>query len=687
MFEKILKIFFILGVLVILTVSTTLFHYCIEQTPPAWIFAKALIFLTLAAHLIIFPLIIIYCKNNLSLRQAFSEIKKGFFSFWLSACLVFFVYLGYFIFFILSAVVIYYKAIPPIFYIFVDLPLFINLLVTIGPISSVVSLALVTKYITAPYFVLLEKEKVFASLSRAEKTYSSRELMSTFFGILPIALAINAVIYFGGNFLFNTLNNFFLTNITIYLVCFLLFVLLALFLLLRYEKTSKKEIDSNHKTAEMAIIAKEGITVFVGLLGFCSLLICLLVGFNVAFRDNDFAKVDDSDLVFGSVEIKEEGNLHFFLIKDKDCSVADTYTLENIWEYDANYHQFIKNNPDQAEEFIEENEEAYRCFDEMTAMSHYSAPLDLKGLIFIDTVHLLVLNRANAFRAAYLFNQGETEKSLENTLGAVRLGYLFSTNQNGPTLIDVLMGGAIQTVAFDGLSFPIKETIDPESLKLYVKKLEEYEITPDAMRKGIRHEYMTISYALDHPEAVEDFGTEGWSEFTENEYLGKLITTSGFFNKPKKTKGIFADYYRHILQWEYSPEKVSGEDIIEFYVGDHPITYGFVDLFIKDNAFGRLNIWMRFMLTNLEEKIKTEKITNLRNRLIRTALAAMAYENETGNPPKNLKELVPEYISQIPEDPFIKNETLQYSSEERKIYSKQIEKIPERERGNYVIEF
>ncbi len=66
-------------------------------------------------------------------------------------------------------------------------------------------------------------------------------------------------------------------------------------------------------------------------------------------------------------------------------------------------------------------------------------------------------------------------------------------------------------------------------------------------------------------------------------------------------------------------------------------------------------------------------------------LSTYAYKNNYGQFPEGLNDLIPDYLSEIPEDPHKEGEKLQYSKEERVIYSQRADEVSEEDRENYKI--
>jgi|GEM_PF-2973828 len=625
--KRIVKIFalpFLLGLL------TFFLHFYVEQTLLSWVVAKIVLVITLTAHLLAFPALLFSLRESVPVIESYKKATKIASSF-LGVLILYYIFIAGGSFFLI---------IPGIIFL--------------------------VWFVFSPYVAIFEEKRGFSALWRSRELVQGKGWKIFFISAPFIIFSVLFGIFFGplliGNFLVFLLG-LYLAGLFYWLILWLVFFRV-------YGEREKMEVSSwkpkVYQKIFFGVVVALGSIVFIGY---------AIFGFNMLFRDYD-PPFDDSHLILPEVEMIKEGNLYIFF-EEGGCGfleITDPLLFISEEQYDT-YYKFIVDNPEWAREIIEENKAVYRCLDRMAEHTHYTSPGDL-GLwpeIIINPGELLKIFRAGSFKSAYLFYQGNDKEALDLIINMAKVGTLM-TEAPRPVFVETMVGVAVHATAFNGYPYSEKVNISLEDAVLYAEKLAELELTEEAFARAIQMEYTYMAYSVDHTaELMEKWGESGAASF---------LKQPSFFWKPEQTKRKFAEHYGPAI--ELKPEEFMEDFHLEMM---RPIELLPLSILVWDNMAGRVIISSTIMILNPWIRMQEIKDTIFLNRAIKVALVLQAYEQETGELPANLTELVPEYLSGVPEDPFYKGVEMGYSPEERKLYSLKKDDVSEYERNQYIIEF
>ncbi len=648
------KTFQILITPFVLGLITLFLHLYVEQTLLTWVLSKIFVVLYLVACLFAFPMVLYSLKKDLSISESYQKTKNIILS------LIFVAFL--------TSIFIYGGAL------FLIVP----------------GLVFLVWFIFCPYVVIFEKKKGFSALWRSKEIASGigweifGVILAFYFAFLTIFLALNWII------------KDFKVNLIVSIVVVMLGSLFPwLFFFKMYKKRRKVEPSPWRPRAFHKVLF-----VLPVVTGSVMFLFYIVLTFNVLFRDYD-PPFRDSHLVLDEVdvvEVKADGNLYNFfkeegflgafhnLTEKNNCgSVQSTSPdshlrafLETDFEDNMSYYQFVEKYPEEAEKIVRKNEEAYQCLERMAEHTHYThfgkLQLDLSAKP-TSPEKLLELIRVNSFKSAYLFYEGNSEEALKIITDIAKVGNMITTAPR-PNMMEYLIGKEVYQIAFNGYPYPKKAVISLENASLHAEKMASLELKKENFARVFNMEYMYAAYAVDNMAKVleETFGDVGDEAF--------ILERSSFFWKPEKTKRKFAETYSPIIDLEMD----KFNDPQETYMGVSDSLHLLpVSMFFKENMLGRILLSSTLVAIDPASRLDGIKSSNFTNRATRVALVVQSYEEENEELPKNLELLVPEYLPEVPEDPFYEGEEIGYSLEERKIYSQRIYDVGKEDK--YLIKF
>ncbi|MSR76054.1 MAG: hypothetical protein EXS68_00480 [Candidatus Ryanbacteria bacterium] len=376
----------------------------------------------------------------------------------------------------------------------------------------------------------------------------------------------------------------------------------------------------------------------------------------------DIAPIDDSDLRLQKISIPDDQNAYFDLIKmskviDQGPSKLGEIVDGKLWDERA------------AADILQKNAEALMYFESAAQKSYYQDPNVADQAQFSPNVILPPLNTfrnmadVSAVKSLALYRQGKIVEALEEAFRAASIGQKMQNSQSH--FIGYLVGFAIKSRALRTMQIILQESeIDSQSLKTYTARLERFYDNEEAMATAFKAEYwgMTV-WAIN---AMTSQDPEKVKAFKENfgEQFGGAVDSYHF--RPNETKLLFADLAR--AQVRDSKKHCGALELQEIKPS---VPYGdswtiLAQQYITENVVGKtLHDVVAAAFGNAQYKRCREDYLVASTQV---AMAIKAFKNDTKVYPASLTELIPKYLSKVPEDPF-DGAALKYDASTKTIYS------------------
>jgi hypothetical protein len=383
----------------------------------------------------------------------------------------------------------------------------------------------------------------------------------------------------------------------------------------------------------------------------------------VFFRD--IKPIDDSDLTLEKIDVPQEQNAYY-----------DFVSLEKGGEvkYPENYVDGDKCFTDEKclKEAGEANENNFAVVDRILAKQYFVNPgFSSPGEISIfDTGY----NNRNILEIAalqpyYLLQKGEDKKAMEAAFKMLEIAQKIKSGR--PGTIDILTAFAFEVIGTKAVQ-DIMNDSDFSSIELlrYSQRMEDLKddgsealvlnfgkanyikmknLTEDLSSGRLTASGLLSIYSIDRSAPEIDSGFE-------------KIFTNKFYLQVNKTERIFADDARKTIEVMRAP---CSSDISYF----PSVIGGGSSVFVSrfwPNAGG--NILYNMIVSNKGSARNTSCSSMSKLLITKTLLALKAYRQDNGRLPDSLDALVPDYLPEIPKDPF-SGEALKYSLEKKIIYS------------------
>lgn len=322
-------------------------------------------------------------------------------------------------------------------------------------------------------------------------------------------------------------------------------------------------------------------------------------------------------------------------------------------------------------ELLERNEESFTYLYRVLSCDKFQYPamaadeltewLDYEHDYSLETVKLAGLW---SIRAMYLFKQGREKKAFDEFFNIIELGQIIEGAHGD--LTNYFVGLIVKKVR--GLEYLQKisaeVTLSPEVLRGYIERLDDFKADQKGIVFAVKRDYMFQCEMIDQimtPEIQKKVELK-YKDFRSIEYvIFKVLGVFGYAYKPNKTKRMFAETYRPYIEKLKNPALT-----VEYSTWPEVIRKSsMVKLFFSENGVGKA--LYKGVDPDLQKILNAIRRENFFVKCTQLLLAAKCYKIETGKQIQSLDELVPRYVSELPQD-FLNGGPIRYSKEKKTIY-------------------
>ncbi len=393
-------------------------------------------------------------------------------------------------------------------------------------------------------------------------------------------------------------------------------------------------------------------------------LIFVLVATAWFFYVTREVEVHDEDLIVKFENVPDDVNGYFALDRARalvdECDLdTDALSVTNNVPSDENlkaYRLFLEEHPDVLNEFYS-----------VTGYQHCRKPINEDELIFTQDIMpvsgLITLGNLSLCHVEFLVREGRNNEALDCLVSHLRIGQMVQNDSNN--LLSGMLGLVVHNQSLMLLvDYLSNGVISKRDLSVLDELLVDVRNGSD-WHQMIRAEYSGIKALCS---SVIDLA---WTN-TPPEIPARMIK---FVYNESLTVKATACFYRDILNHFDNPDV-------------------FVNLPMSiEKDISSLDVCFRFVSGNcvgyLVHAIATPSVLNIGvpvwkqkslTGLVELYLASWKYYDERSELPSELSQLVPEYLPELPTDPYGDGKSFLYDSEKKEIYSAGVERS-ERQAG------
>ncbi len=276
---------------------------------------------------------------------------------------------------------------------------------------------------------------------------------------------------------------------------------------------------------------------------------------------------------------------------------------------------------------------------------------------FVPFVAWRNLSYVMCLQVRWLHESGRVDEALDRAFAFLRFGQMI---ENGPGyLIHCSVGSAFKGMVLREIERIVTSCSLPSGhLLAHAFALSSYENHAESFRNALRGEHSTACCLIDDMASgayKRRHGVDPWG----GRNMAILVRIAYFF-QPEHTKQLLAEDSR---VWIRNADRSFAEISHNFPSNNDRSPAQ--DL-LKPNVVGRL-LFLNSTLSYLNlARARCRSDTVLRG--CQALLALKAYKQDRGSLPETLDELVPDYLKQLPLDPF-DGRPMRYSAEKKIVYS------------------
>lgn len=246
-------------------------------------------------------------------------------------------------------------------------------------------------------------------------------------------------------------------------------------------------------------------------------------------------------------------------------------------------------------------------------------------------------------------NENKTAKATQEIIRTQQfIDTLFEGNS---TLLKAIVGIVNQDIFLKNLMPEIrKSTLTKSEIRKIMLTISKNMNTKNALQKGLQSEYLASKLMIDHIETLKD------SDLIQGP--SKLLLLSPYHFQPNRTKRLNKELWQMII----NNMNLEIEQKLERKVA--LATKPFI-IIISPNGIGKMTRFISF--GNFNPFFEQQQSIDLQKRFTLIDLALLLYEKENGENPDTLQDLIPQYLRQIPTDPF-SEKPIQYNVKENILY-------------------
>ncbi|MEJ0021956.1 MAG: hypothetical protein WDN47_05315 [Candidatus Doudnabacteria bacterium] len=378
----------------------------------------------------------------------------------------------------------------------------------------------------------------------------------------------------------------------------------------------------------------------------------------------DATLIDDSQLTLQKVSVPDADNGFYDLNKITPTMINVPSNDQKI-AFDLEYTDFTK--PVQwdqhlVDQVLSQNQQALSLFDAAAGKGHVQVP-DYANPININpntaeppTNTWRSAARLQAIKALSLSAQGKPDEALLEAAKLNKVGYNIINGHNG--LIGVLVGLAIRQLGSQTIlrilpfNNPGKQTLETvrTTLQDSSNNLEGY-------KDGFRFDYTNISNQITQTVKDGDVSSFAYAKYAKY----------GYYYKPNQTKNLFTNLYNsQVAAIGVKCDLAESNQQLNTTLSQFAVDISSRNLPFAENAIGK-NLFSTFAVS-LGSVVTKECQNDLIANVAQIELAIKEYEMDKGQLPNTLAELVPQYLTAVPQDPF-DHQPIRYSATKKILYS------------------
>ena len=377
------------------------------------------------------------------------------------------------------------------------------------------------------------------------------------------------------------------------------------------------------------------------------ILIILSITVWIKFNSRDIAAPDISNLSIQQVQIPDQENAYTYfheavdsLCWPQDDSLLSSILYKQTWDED-----FVN-------ELLSKNQKTLDLIEKGLDCSVFEGPGDFMSDENRPLFEIINISKLMAVRSVYELNKGKQQNAFQSCLNLFRLGSMLMAGNGG--IMNFKLGLNSIDMACEQYRNLFAETALSEQMLLNLSEYLNTISIDEGMTTALKYDYQFWS------DTINKVASGDLTDISETK------PSSGTYSfHPNRTRTILADYYRDVIEnipLAYAELKLPDKMDISNHASNRFL------LKARPNIIGRL------ILSLPQEPKKINDLFEIKCRIqsnlsaLQIIAACHLYELKYGRTPDTLSALVPNFLEEIPRDPF-DGKPFRYLQKEAIIYS------------------
>jgi hypothetical protein len=400
------------------------------------------------------------------------------------------------------------------------------------------------------------------------------------------------------------------------------------------------------------------------IVGFLSLILITLLG--VVFIPWDVSEPKDADLEVKPTPVPAAENAFTYFMAADKLPVTTVTPAGQRWVLINQLSQPIGEyaevwDPKQAETVLADHAAVFAELEKGLACRGYASPEALIAAHCQQRQSLFRLCQLFSLKSKQSHLAGDYTGALQAIDQGLQVGRLVTANarfsaewHTGITCQSFVMGRLEELAA---------DVRTPEPILLEIQKRlgqDDLQCLDDSLRKSLHGEFRQIQNLLE--DVIWNENSLGPGARSKWELW---LVRIPYIYKPNMTKWLIADHCRYFIAnagQPYAKFKRGYPDSLKM-----PTTMlGKAGIFFRPNLAGKYTFAL--LTSNLEQFLTEKGVLSSYISALQLKIALRLYEQQHGELPNDLSDLVPKFIKEIPRDPY-DDKPFRYSKTDKKIWA------------------
>jgi hypothetical protein len=393
-------------------------------------------------------------------------------------------------------------------------------------------------------------------------------------------------------------------------------------------------------------------------IGYIFLNVFILLGGLVVYLKfivRDIPPIDDSDMKIVEKSVPEKENAYPLIIQTVGYMRGSSKTqfAKDLWKALDNIKNGVPINEKQFYKDVNKFKKQLDAIEQISKMKYAKGPqLNKPTDPQPNYLRIMELSKLRNAIAKHDFSNGNKDEAFTTVLDMARLGRLVEQPDGGSSLINTMIGIAVKNIALLAINDFLDTGYLPDKSLNATNELSNIYESDSVWTNSMKHEYLLLKPFVQNY-SYKDIGFINSLIYKQNRLI--MLSHDIYTSRIKESTGKSVSEIKP-FQFEFTPAGYPAPRLVRL-IFDSGLSFNRSMFFL---SMGFTDI----LSTAINKKFNSDCFIDL----TRLRLAILGYQNDHGELPESLNNLVPKYIDVLPNDRF-DGKNLHYDRKRKIIYS------------------